>query len=66
MKRGPSWPRWVFLFLAVESPPPPMPPFPWRGQIGFPVAAKLASHQIVHKTEIGGVLLNLMNEQSGS
>ncbi len=30
-------------------------------QIGYPVAAKLASHRLVHKTEIGGVLLNLAN-----
>ena len=28
-------------------------------RLGFPVAVKLASHQIVHKTEIGGVHLNL-------
>ncbi|MCS6328316.1 MAG: GNAT family N-acetyltransferase [Nitrospira sp.] len=28
-------------------------------QIGFPVAVKLASHTLVHKTEIGGVHLNL-------
>jgi acyl-CoA synthetase (NDP forming) len=33
-------------------------------KIGFPVAVKLASHQIVHKTEVGGVQLNLVNEQS--
>jgi len=32
--------------------------------IGFPVALKLASRQIVHKTEIGGVQLNLQNEAS--
>ena len=31
-------------------------------QIGFPVALKLASRTIVHKTEIGGVRLNLQNE----
>jgi acetyl coenzyme A synthetase (ADP forming)-like protein len=31
-------------------------------RLGFPVAVKLASHQIVHKTEIGGVLLNLKDE----
>jgi acetyl coenzyme A synthetase (ADP forming)-like protein len=31
-------------------------------RLGFPVAVKLASHQIVHKTEIGGVLLNLEGE----
>jgi acyl-CoA synthetase (NDP forming) len=33
-------------------------------KIGFPVAVKLASHQIVHKTEMGGVRLNLKNERS--
>jgi len=30
--------------------------------LGFPVAVKLASHRIVHKTEIGGVRLNLTDE----
>ncbi len=30
--------------------------------LGFPVAVKLASHEIVHKTEIGGVRLNLAGE----
>ena len=33
-------------------------------RIGYPVAVKLASHQIVHKTEIGGVQLNLTNEEA--
>ena len=31
-------------------------------QIGFPVALKLTSRQIVHKTEFGGVQLNLQDE----
>jgi acetyl coenzyme A synthetase (ADP forming)-like protein len=31
-------------------------------QIGFPVALKLVSTEIVHKTEIGGVKLDLRNE----
>jgi acetate---CoA ligase (ADP-forming) len=31
-------------------------------QVGFPVAVKLASHQIVHKTEMGGIALNLCDE----
>lgn len=30
--------------------------------VGFPVAVKLASSQILHKTEIGGVHLNLQSE----
>jgi acetyl coenzyme A synthetase (ADP forming)-like protein len=33
-------------------------------QIGFPVAVKLASHRIVHKTEMGGVRLNLPDEKA--
>jgi acyl-CoA synthetase (NDP forming) len=31
---------------------------------GYPVAVKLASHQILHKTEMGGVQLNLRNEEA--
>jgi acetate---CoA ligase (ADP-forming) len=31
---------------------------------GYPVAVKLASRQIVHKTEIGGVQLNLSDERA--
>jgi len=33
-------------------------------QVGYPVAVKLASHRILHKTEIGGVHLNLADEQA--
>jgi len=33
-------------------------------KIGYPVAVKLASHRIVHKTEIGGVHLQLMDERA--
>jgi acetyl coenzyme A synthetase (ADP forming)-like protein len=33
-------------------------------QVGVPVAVKLASHQIVHKTEMGGVRLNLADEHA--
>ncbi len=32
--------------------------------VGFPVAVKLASRSLVHKTEIGGVRLNLADENS--
>jgi acyl-CoA synthetase (NDP forming) len=31
-------------------------------QVGFPVAVKLASHTLVHKTEVGGVHLNLASK----
>lgn len=31
-------------------------------RVGFPVAVKLASHRLVHKTEIGGVRLSLKEE----
>ncbi|HEX6531615.1 MAG TPA: acetate--CoA ligase family protein, partial [Nitrospira sp.] len=33
-------------------------------KIAYPVALKLASHRIVHKTEIGGVHLRLMDERA--
>jgi acetyltransferase len=33
-------------------------------QVGFPVALKVASPSISHKTDVGGVLLNLDNEQA--
>lgn len=33
-------------------------------KMGFPVAVKLASRQIVHKTEVGAVRLNLADEQA--
>ena len=31
-------------------------------RVGFPVAVKLASHRIIHKTEAGGVRLNVQSE----
>jgi acetyl coenzyme A synthetase (ADP forming)-like protein len=33
-------------------------------QAGFPVAVKLASQRLVHKTEVGGVHLNLADEEA--
>ena len=33
-------------------------------RVGYPIAIKLASHHIVHKTEVGGVQLNLRDEQA--
>ncbi len=34
------------------------------GQIGFPVVLKLYSETITHKTDVGGVLLNLQDEEA--
>jgi acetyl coenzyme A synthetase (ADP forming)-like protein len=33
-------------------------------RVGFPVAVKLASHQVLHKTELGAVCLNLADERA--
>jgi acyl-CoA synthetase (NDP forming) len=33
-------------------------------RVGFPVAVKLASHRLVHKTEIGGVRLSIKEEKA--
>ncbi|HXG08217.1 MAG TPA: GNAT family N-acetyltransferase [Gemmataceae bacterium] len=33
-------------------------------QVGFPVAVKLASRQLIHKTEVGGVRLNLRDAEA--
>ena len=33
------------------------------GTIGYPVAVKLASRRLVHKSDVGGVRLNLMDER---
>ncbi|MFO0778366.1 MAG: acetate--CoA ligase family protein [Nitrospira sp.] len=33
-------------------------------EIGYPVAVKLASHHLVHKTEMGAVQLNLLDDQA--
>ena len=33
------------------------------GALGFPVAVKLVSRTIIHKTEVGGVVLNVHSEQ---
>jgi acetyltransferase len=52
-----------------------IPTAPWRvvgtadeavhaaGAIGFPVALKVVSEAIVHKSDVGGVVLNLVSEQ---
>src|SRR4029079_16278504 len=59
------------LLSAFDLPMPPGGICPTEGeaaklatQIGFPVALKLASRTIVHKTEFGGVRLNLESEMA--
>ena len=32
-------------------------------EIGYPVVLKIISPQIIHKTEVGGVILNVGNEK---
>ena len=66
---GPGWlsaedTRKVLAALALPLPPGGVcrtadDATRLAGNIGFPVAVKLASRQIVHKTEVGGVRLNL-------
>jgi acetyltransferase len=36
----------------------------WAGQMGYPVVLKLYSLTITHKTDVGGVILNLANEDA--
>jgi acetyltransferase len=36
----------------------------WAEQIGYPVALKLVSSDAVHKSEVGGVLLNLVDAEA--
>ena len=35
----------------------------WANKMGFPVALKVASPEILHKSDVGGVLLNLEGEE---
>ncbi len=35
-------------------------------RIGFPVAVKILSRQITHKSDVGGVALDLVSEQLSS
>jgi len=70
--RGSGWltvaeTRAVLSALAITLPPGGLATTSEEAatlaaQIGFPVAVKLASHTLVHKTEIGGVHLNLASK----
>jgi acetyl coenzyme A synthetase (ADP forming)-like protein len=72
--RGPGWlsadeTRKILAALALPLPPGAICQTADEAaqraqQIGFPVALKLASRQIVHKTEMGGVQLNLQDHNA--
>lgn len=73
-KRGPGWlspEEFRALLTAMKLPLVPETPATSAEEAvaaargtGFPVAVKLASRRIVHKTEVGGVRLHLENEQA--
>ncbi len=43
----------------ASSPPPATKPSRLAGKLGYPVVMKIASPDIIHKSDIGGVKLNL-------
>jgi acyl-CoA synthetase (NDP forming) len=73
-KRGPGWLSTAEtrdLLKAIALPVPPggvaesaVQAVTIANEIGYPVAVKLASHELVHKTEIGGIFLNLKDESA--
>lgn len=73
-ERGPGWlsadeVRTILKYFSLPLPPSAVCRTADAAalaahDIGFPVALKLASRQIVHKTEFGGVQLNLQNESA--
>lgn len=72
-ERGPGWlaadeVRGVLAAMQLPVPPGGVATTAERavtlaGEIGYPVAVKLASRRIVHKTDVGGVRLNIADER---
>jgi acyl-CoA synthetase (NDP forming) len=68
-KRGPGWLSAEEVRSVLEAARLPLGPggvattpeeaVALARRVGFPVAVKLASHRLVHKTEVGGVRLDL-------
>jgi acetyl coenzyme A synthetase (ADP forming)-like protein len=73
-RRGPGWLSAVETRTVLGAVRLPLPPGGFAatadeavelaGRVGFPVAVKLASCQLVHKTEAGGVHLNLPDAET--
>jgi acyl-CoA synthetase (NDP forming) len=71
-RRGPGWLSTSETLQLLQAMRLPVAPGAVAGtaeeavalanKVGFPVAVKLASQRLVHKTEIGGVHLNLNDE----
>ena len=38
----------------------------WANKIGYPVAMKIVSEDVIHKTDVGGVILNIENENEAA
>lgn len=73
-ERGPGWLTTAEIRLVLEAARLPLCPggltttpdeaAALAKALGFPVAVKLASRHLIHKTDIGGVCLNLPDEPS--
>ncbi len=61
MSPSSCWPPTAFPLFAPRSPQTSAKPYACAGEIGYPVVLKLYSETITHKTDVGGVQLNLRN-----
>lgn len=58
----------IFQIYGIPSPKSklvrsPIQAFEISNEIGFPLVAKVVSPQILHKTDVGGVLLNILDQK---
>jgi acetyltransferase len=63
---GDSEARNILTAYKIETPPSELAPTPEKAveladQMGYPVVLKVASPDILHKTDVGGVRVNLQN-----
>jgi acetyltransferase len=55
---------WGIPIVKTHIAHNPLEAVRWAEKIGFPVVLKLYSHTITHKTDVGGVKLNLKDKES--